>query len=140
LICADGSPSSKRIFPMLKILSPAIKGQITVAWVRTPKADFKEISAAKECLNEAREWLSSCGKEALVLELHHERPLDILSEQAGDDSVVVMGASLKHDLVRRTMGSLPIRMLAKTKSSVLVVKRPPVGSISESEFICKEIG
>lgn len=139
LICADGSPSSKRIFPMLRILSPAIEGFITVAWVRTSKADHKEILAAKRCLDEAQNWLKTCGKEVEILELKGDRPLDVLLQQARDDSVVVMGASLKHDLVRRTLGSLPIRMLAKTKSSVLVIKRPPVGDIPESEFVCKEI-
>jgi nucleotide-binding universal stress UspA family protein len=39
--------------------------------------------------------------------------------------VIVMGASLRHDVYRRLMGSLPLRVLARTSSSVLLAKQPP---------------
>jgi hypothetical protein len=36
-----------------------------------------------------------------------------------------MGASLRHDVHRRVRGSLPLQVLAKTDSSVLLAKLPP---------------
>ena len=47
---------------------------------------------------------------------------------AGDGSVIFLGASLRHDVYRRVLGSLPIQILARTKSSVLVVKALPDGA------------
>jgi len=38
---------------------------------------------------------------------------------------VVMGASLRHDVHHRVRGSLPLQVLAKTESSVLLAKLPP---------------
>ena len=46
---------------------------------------------------------------------------------AGDDAVVFLGASLRHDVYRRLLGSLPIQILARTKYSVLVVNALPEG-------------
>ncbi|MFH1103047.1 MAG: universal stress protein [Pseudomonadota bacterium] len=139
LICADGSPSSRRIFPLLRSIIPAIGGPVIVLWVRTPRINDREVAAAKRCLEEARQWLNGCGKEIQLIEIEGERPLEIILEQAKDDSVVVMGSSLKHDLLRRMLGSLPIKVLSQTKSSVLLVKRPPEGDIHSFEAICKGI-
>jgi nucleotide-binding universal stress UspA family protein len=54
-----------------------------------------------------------------------ERPQDLIIEEAGDDSVVVMGATLRHDVHYRVRESLPLQILAKTESSVLLAKLPP---------------
>jgi len=35
----------------------------------------------------------------------------------------MMGGSLRHDVYRRMLGSLPMRILERTPSSVLIVKR-----------------
>jgi nucleotide-binding universal stress UspA family protein len=39
--------------------------------------------------------------------------------------VVVMGASLKHDVHHRMRGSLPLQVLSKTESSLMLAKLPP---------------
>ena len=44
--------------------------------------------------------------------------------EAGKDSVILMGASLRHDVYRRMRGSLPMQILDETQSSVLLVKLP----------------
>jgi len=41
--------------------------------------------------------------------------------------VIFLGAGLRHDVYRRFLGSLPMQILARTKSSVLVVKALPEG-------------
>lgn len=53
-----------------------------------------------------------------------ERPEELILEEAGDESVIVMGASLRHDVHHRVRGSLPLQVLAKTESSVLLAKLP----------------
>ena len=40
-------------------------------------------------------------------------------------AVVVMGASLRHDVHHRVRGSLPLQVLSKTESSLLLAKLPP---------------
>jgi hypothetical protein len=36
-----------------------------------------------------------------------------------------MGASLRHDVYKRMMGSFPIQILSRTESSMILVKLPP---------------
>ena len=125
LVCADGSPSARRLFPLLKQLLPAIRGPVDLMWVREPDATDEEIEAGNECVQRARAWLDSCGKEGDVLLPEGERPEELIREEAGDESVIVMGGSLRHDLHLRVRGSIPLQVLAKTESSVLLAKLPP---------------
>jgi nucleotide-binding universal stress UspA family protein len=125
LVCADGSPSARRLFPLLKQLLPAVRGPVDLIWVREPGLTPEEIEAGNECVQRARGWLDSCGKEGDLLLPEGESPQDLIIEEAGDDSVVVMGATLRHDVHHRVRGSLPLQILAKTESSVLLAKLPP---------------
>ncbi len=125
LVCADGSPSARRLFPLLKRLLPAIGGPVDIIWVRKPDATDEEMKAGDECAQKARLWLDSCGKEGNLLLPEGERPVDVILEAAGNDSVVVMGASLRHDVHHRVRGSLPLQVLAKTESGLLLAKLPP---------------
>ena len=124
LVCADGSPSARRLFPLLKQLLPAIRGPVDLMWVREPDASDEEKEAGNECVQRARAWLEGCGKEGDVLLREGERPEELIREEAGDESVIVMGASLRHDMHRRLRGSVPLQVLAKTESSVLLAKLP----------------
>jgi nucleotide-binding universal stress UspA family protein len=54
-----------------------------------------------------------------------DSPQDLIVHEAGVDSVIVMGASLKHDVHRRVRGSLPLQVLSKTESSLLLAKLAP---------------
>jgi len=125
LVCADGSPSARRLFPLLKRLLPAIGGPVDIIWVRKPDATEEEIKAGDECSQKARVWLDSCGREGNLILPEGDRPVDIILEAAGNDSVVVMGASLRHDVHHRVRGSLPLQVLAKTESGLLLAKLPP---------------
>ena len=125
LVCADGSPSARRLFPLLKQLLPAIRGPVDLMWVRKPDATNEETEAGNECLQRARGWLDSCGKEGDLLLREGERPEELIREEAGDESVIVMGASLRHDVHHRVRGSVPLQVLAKTESSILLAKLPP---------------
>ena len=62
VVCADGSPSSRRVFPFLKHLLPAVKDPLEILWVKKPEADEQAVQAAEECLLHADEWLRNCGK------------------------------------------------------------------------------
>jgi nucleotide-binding universal stress UspA family protein len=102
-----------------------VSGQVDLIWVRKPGATEEELRAGSECVQRARTWLDNCGKEGELLLREGDRPQDLILEEAGDDSVVVMGASLRHDVHRRVRGSLPLQVLAKTESSLLLAKLSP---------------
>jgi nucleotide-binding universal stress UspA family protein len=125
LVCADGSSSARRLFPLLKQLLPAVRGPVDLIWVREPDATEEETEAGNECVQRARAWLDSCGKRGDLLLREGERPEKLILEEAGDESVIVMGGSLRHDVHHRVRGSLPLQVLAKTESSVLLAKLPP---------------
>jgi nucleotide-binding universal stress UspA family protein len=125
LVCADGSPSSRRQFPLLKQLLPAVRRPIDITWVRRPAAEVNEISEAEECLSHASKWLEDCQKKGVLHRREGDRTADLIIETAGSESVIVMGASLRHDVYRRMRGSISMEVLSRTGSSVLVVKLPP---------------
>jgi len=123
LICADGSPSSRRIFPMLKQLLPAIRQPVDFLYVRLPDANPQIVAAAEARLQEAGQWLSACQKIGAVNVLESRSREHTILEAAGEASIIMMGGSLRHDVDRRMLGSLPMRILERTPSSVLIVKR-----------------
>ena len=125
LVCADGSPSARRLFPLLKKLLPSVQERVDLIWVREPGLTEEEVRQAKEYLEGARAWLDRCGKKGDLLLQEGDRPQEVIVEEAGLDSVVVMGASLKHDVHHRVRGSLPLQILSKTESSLLLAKLPP---------------
>jgi nucleotide-binding universal stress UspA family protein len=125
LVCTDGSPSARRQFPMLRDLLPALNQPIELVCVRKSSASEDDVHRAEECLQHAQSWLENCGKTGVVHKLKGDRPLELILETAGNDSVIMMGASLRHDLYRRTRGSLCMQVLAQTESSVLLVNLPP---------------
>lgn len=125
LVCLDGSISSKRLFPLLNQILPAVSGQVDIIWVRQPDATEEELRAGNECAQRARGWLDRCGKEGDLLLHEGDRPHELIVEEAGDKSVIVMGGSLRHDVHLRVRGSIPLQVLARTESSVLLAKPPP---------------
>jgi nucleotide-binding universal stress UspA family protein len=94
-------------------------------WVREPDINAEEIRDGKECVERGRAWLDQCGKKGDLILREGVRPQNLIIEQAGDNSVVVMGASLRHDVHHRVRGSLPLQVLSKTESSLLLAKLPP---------------
>jgi len=138
LICADGSSSSHRIFPMLKQLLPAIRQPVDILYARLPDAEPQIVAAAEACLQEAGQWLSGCQKIGAVNVRESRSREDTILEAAGEASIIMMGGSLRHDVYRRMLGSLPMRILERTPSSVLIVKRLPEGDpeFMKAPFTC----
>ncbi|MGD2271758.1 MAG: universal stress protein [Desulfobacterales bacterium] len=125
LVCADGSPAARRQFPLLKNLLPAITGPLELIWAKLPSAGEEKIRTAEECLQHAANWLENCDKYNIIRTLEGDNPTDLILGAAGNDAVLMMGASLRHDVYKRMRGSLPIKILSRTESSMILVKRPP---------------
>jgi len=127
LVCADGSAAAMRQFPLLKQFLPVIEPPVELVCVQTPDSDEATIEGAEHCVRQATKWLTNCGKQIKVHRLKGDRPAELIAATAGDESVIFVGASLRHDVYRRLLGSLPMQILARTNSSVLVVKALPEG-------------
>jgi nucleotide-binding universal stress UspA family protein len=125
LVCADGSVAAKRQFSLLKQFLPVIEPAVELVCVLASDSDETALQEADDCIEQATRWLTNCGKQYTVHRLMGDRPAEIISAAAGDDAVIFLGASLRHDVYRRLLGSLAIQILACTKSSVLVVKALP---------------
>jgi nucleotide-binding universal stress UspA family protein len=130
--CADGRLSSRRLFPLLQRLLPAIQMPVDMICVKKPDADAGNVRKAEECMRYAEAWLEKCGRKGTVHLLEGQDRAQLIMEAAGDGSVIVMGASLRHDVLRRMLGSLPMRVLARSECSVLVAKLPPE---ADSDFL-----
>ena len=110
----------------------ASRGGVDLVWVKKPDAGSEEIQVAEDCLQQAWRWLENCDRTVTVHRLEGDSPVELIVERAGDSSVIVMGASLRHDVYRRMLGSLPMQVLSRTQSSVLLVKLPPE---AETDFL-----
>jgi nucleotide-binding universal stress UspA family protein len=127
LVCADGSAAAKRQFPLLKQFLPVIEPPVELVCILAPDSDETAVQEADHCIEQATRWLTTCGKQHTEHRLVGNRPAEVIAATAGDSAVIFLGASLRHDVYRRLSGSLPIQILARTKSSVLVVKALPEG-------------
>jgi nucleotide-binding universal stress UspA family protein len=125
VVCADGSAASRRQSAMLMHFLPAIGPPVEVVWVRTPDSDATAVESAEHCLARAQQWMEAGAKQFKILRLEGGRPAEAISSLAGDNAVIFLGASLRHDIYRRLMGSLAIQILDRTAASVLVVKGLP---------------
>lgn len=125
LVCADGSSAARRQFPMLKRMLPAIGPPVDLIYVRRPKDDDPTVQTAQECLAKAGDWLAGCNKSGSLIEVESDRRAERIMEAAGRDAVIMMGASLRHDVYRLMIGSLPMQIIERSPASVLIVKLPP---------------
>jgi nucleotide-binding universal stress UspA family protein len=139
VVCADGSPSSRRIFPFLKKLLPAVRGPIDLICVQKPDPTAQEVEQAEHCLVLAMAWLTRCGKAVKVLQPRGAKRYKLVLEAAGSDAIIVMGESHMHDVRRRTLGTLPMKVLPRTDSSFLMVKQPtePDPEMFDESFACE---
>lgn len=139
VVCADGSPSSRRIFPFLKRLLPSISGPIELVCVQKPSPDPQAVAQAEHCLSLAGDWLARCGKDIRVRRLQGVKRFKEILEAAGSDAIIVMGESHMHDVRRRTLGTLPMKVLPRTDASFLMVKQPtePDPEMFEETYSCE---
>ena len=127
LVCADGSPSAQRQFPLLKQLLPAIQQPIDILCMRAPDMPPQMVKDAEACMQRARDWLAECRKLGQAALRESQDRSETILEVAGEHTVIMMGSSLRHDVYRRIRGSLALQILESTPSSVLIVKRLPEG-------------
>jgi len=132
VICADGSTAARRQLGMFKRFLPAISGLLEVIWVRTPDCDADGAEAAEAHLRSLEKWLTTAGRPFDIIRAQGSRPAEVIAEAAGDDAVIFLSASLRHDVYRRLVGSMPMQIMARTPSSVMVVKGLPE---SDPEFL-----
>ncbi len=121
-VCADASPSARRIFPLLKELFPAIADPLDLVWVRSPEQDEAASREVRDALGRVMEWIKAHGRRPRLLEPRKRNPVETVLDLAGSDSVIVVGASLRHDLYRRMLGSFSLEVIKRAESSVLLVK------------------
>jgi nucleotide-binding universal stress UspA family protein len=139
LVCADGSPSSRRIFPFMRQLLPAVRGRIELICAHRGRPDPKDVVQAEHCLGMARGWLERCGKEVAVSQPRGETRYKLILEAAGEDAIIVMGESHMHDVRRRTLGTLPMKVMPRTDASFLLVKNPtaPDPEMFDEAYACE---
>ncbi|WP_054032833.1 universal stress protein [Desulfatitalea tepidiphila] len=125
LVCADGSLSARSQFSLLRRLLPAIGPPVNLIWIQKSVDDQKTRQTAQACLSQAGQWLSQSHRECGIIVKESDRPAEEIIATAGTDAVVMMGASLRHDVYRRMRGSQAMQVLDSSPASVLLVKLPP---------------
>ncbi len=121
-VCVDGSPSSRRIFTLLQKLLPALPGPVDLICARRPGDSTEEVETADHSLAKAAQWLRRQGKSVRVLTPAGKKRFELILAAAGAAALIVMGESHMHDVRRRTLGSLPMKVMARTESSFILAK------------------
>jgi nucleotide-binding universal stress UspA family protein len=122
VVCADGSPSSRRIFTLLQRLLPALPGPVDLLCARRPGDSAEQAETAEHYLAKAAQWLRRQGKPVRVLTPEGKKRAELILSAAGADALIIMGESHMHDVRRRTLGSLPMKVMARAESSVILAK------------------
>lgn len=132
-LCADGSSSARRAYPLLNWMLPALPGHFKVIGVTLTQAEEVLKETCEECAKRARAWLAAEDKEAEVLIREGEDPAQIIIDEAGDDAIVVMGASMRSDLSKRLLGGVSMSILEHSKATVLLAKALPADEVTWGE-------
>jgi len=74
-----------------------------------------------------------------VFRLQEAKRFKAILDAAGRDAIIVMGESHMHDVRRRTLGTLPMKVLPRTEASFLMVKQPtePDPEMFEESYSCE---
>jgi len=124
-LCADGSSSARRAYPVLNWMLPALPGHFKVIGVTLTQAEEVLKKTCEECAKRARAWLAAEGKETEVLIREGEDPAQTIIDEAGDNAIIVMGASMRSDLSKRLLGGVSMSILENSKATVLLAKALP---------------
>jgi nucleotide-binding universal stress UspA family protein len=129
VVCTDGSAASRRQFSLLGQLLPAISTPVELVCVATSEMQTSRCQEIQAWLQQAQDWLEACGQGGTVAIKKGQDPVRAILETAGREAIIVLGASLRHDVYRRVRGSLPLQVLAAAEASVLLVKRPAAAGV-----------
>ncbi len=126
LVCCDGTPAARRPFLLLKSMLPAIEQPVDLIYVRLGgrpgQMDEQAEQTAQKFLEQARAWLDQGHKAGRILIKEGKDPAALIGREAGDNATIVVGASLRHDVYRRMLGSFPMQVIESTACCVLLVK------------------
>lgn len=132
-LCADGSSSARRAYPVLNWLLPSLQGVFKVIGVTLTQAEIVLKETCEECAKRARAWLASEGKVTDIVIREGEDPAQIIQDEAGDNAIIVLGASTRSDLSKRWLGSVSMSLLENSKATVLVAKALPGDEVTWGE-------
>ncbi len=132
-LCADGSSWARRAYPVLNWMLPALRGQFKVIGVTLTQAEEVLKETCEECAKRARAWLAGEDKDTEVLIRDGEDPAQIIIDEAGDDAIIVMGASMRSELSKRLLGGVSMSVLENSKASVLLAKALPADEMTWGE-------
>ena len=124
-LCADGSSSARRAYPVLNSMLPALPGHFKVIGVTLTQAEEVLKETCEECAKRARAWLAAEGKDTEVLIREGDDPAQTIIDEAGDKAIIVVGASIRSDLSKRLLGGVSISVLESSKATVLLAKALP---------------
>jgi len=125
ILCADGSSSARRAYPVLNWMLPALPGRFKVIGVTLTQAEEVLKETCEECAKRARAWLAAEDKETELLIREGEDPAQTIIDEAGGDAIIVMGASMRSDLSKRLLGGVSMSVLENSNATVLLAKALP---------------
>ena len=67
MLCADGSSSARRAYPVLNWMLPALPGKFNVIGVTLTQAEQVLKETCEECAKRARAWLAAEDKDTDVV-------------------------------------------------------------------------
>lgn len=129
-LCADGSSSARRAYPVLNGLLPALPGPFKVIGVTLTQAEQVLKETCEACAKRARAWLAAEGKETELVIREGENTAQTIMDEAGDQAIVVIGASMRSDLSKRLLGGVSMSVLEDGKATVLLAKALPSEEMS----------
>ena len=132
-LCADGSDSARRAYPVLNWMLPALTGPFKVIGVTLTQAEEVMKETCEECAKRARAWLAAEDKDTEILIREGEDPAQIIMDEAGDDAIIVVGASMRSDLSKRLLGGVSMSLLENGKATVLLAKALPGDEVTWGE-------
>lgn len=124
-LCADGSSSARRAYPVLNWMLPALPGRFKVIGVTLTHAEEVLKETCEECAKRARAWLAGEDKETDLLVREGEDPAQTIIDEAGDGAIIVVGASMRSDLSKRLLGGVSMSVLENSNATVLLAKALP---------------
>jgi nucleotide-binding universal stress UspA family protein len=139
LVPLDGNPGSEELLPVLRRLVGLGASKITLLRAELPVAVDEYSVVTEVVLDQSRKYLEDMRNRISDLKI----PVDILSQigppaamaietaEAIDASMIVIGSPRSNRLMRFLLGSVPERIVQRSRIPVLVV--PPAG-LSEGTF------
>ena len=118
LLCVDNSKGTAKAIKYGVRVAQAFKTEITLL---TVSKDGSLKTSFKNAIKRAKIMLRRCSINSnSIVEIGD--PVDKIIESAGDDHIIIMGASSQSPIAKFFTGSKPLNVIKKSKCPVLIVK------------------